>query len=431
MHVLRAIGNWKRRPPAAVVFLLWRLHCDRALSRLIAGIILEHNRKKIAAAGSAKGAPAILAIEKLIFSDDVAALARHGSQYLFLNYPTFLRLMLLSVLWPEEMREQGAFYPKRGAYKKLLLRISKVFGGVLDEIEARAPVRVVALLTGNIDYSHDYPWIGALRARGRKFIVLQKESVIYSPLYKETRREVFERDQFKFEGDAVLFYNRTAAVTYIETGPVAPEQAMVTGCPRVDELLSEPLAADGGAFILVATFMDPLYKAGGLWREVAAAIAADPLLRGNVVFKCKHPLEMTLLEQEFPGIRAVCGSLLGYLKKRPRLFVCFNSTTGLEAMILGIPVMVPWWQDGSALGTFALFGEHTRDFHFLARNRETFVRLLADCLPGGRGGGTAPDWRRNRAMRDFIEERYAPLDGENCARTLAAIDRIVSGVPPR
>ena len=427
MITLQTIKNLKRRPPPAVVFLLWRLHFHRVLFRLIARIILDHNKEKVS---SGKNTSAILAIEKLIFSDDVAALERHGSKYLFLNYPTFLRLMLLRVMWPEEMREQGAFYPKRGAHRKLLLRLSGVFGDVIDELERRAPLHVVALLTGNIDYSHDYPWIGALRARGRKFIVLQKESLIYSPLYRETRREVFERDQFVFEGDAVLFYNRTAKETYIETGPVAPEQAIVTGCPRVDDLLNETLDAGSGAFILVATFMDPLYKAGGLWHEVVTAIASDSLLREHVLFKCKHPLEVAMLRKEFPGIRAVCGPMLGYLKKHPSLFVCFNSTTGLEAMILGIPVMVPWWQDGSNLGAFALFGEHTQDFHFLARSREMFVRILKERVNDGQNVGKGAAWRRNQTMRDFIEARYSFLDGKNCTRTLAAIDDIVSGAPP-
>jgi len=426
MITLRTIKNLKRRPPPAVAFLLWRLHFHRVLSRLIARIILDHNKEKVS---SGKNTSAILTIEKLIFSDDVAALERHGSKYFFLRYPTFLRLMLLRVMWPEEMREQGAFYPKRGAYQKLLLRLSGVFGGVLDEIERRAPLHVVALLTGNIDYSHDYPWIRALHARGRKFIVLQKESVIYSPLYKETRRQVFARDNFIFEGDAVLFYNTIAKETYIETGPVTAKQARVTGCPRVDDLLNETFETDSGNFILVATFTDPLYKAGGLWDEVVKTIVDDAFLMKKVIFKCKHPLEMAALQKAFPGIHAVCGPIQNYFKKNPSLFVCFNSTTGLEAMILGIPVAVPWWGDGKKLGSLALFGEHTRDFHFLSENREAFVHILTDAVQGRQNLGNNANWRRNQAMRDFIEARYSLLDGKNCTRTLAAIDDIISGAP--
>ena len=104
MITLQTIKNLKRRPPPAVVFLLWRLHFHRVLFRLIARIILDHNKEKVS---SGKNTSAILAIEKLIFSDDVAALERHGSKYLLLNYPTFLRLMLLRVMWPEEMREHA------------------------------------------------------------------------------------------------------------------------------------------------------------------------------------------------------------------------------------------------------------------------------------------------------------------------------------
>ena len=95
------------------------------------------------------------------------------------------------------------------------------------------------ILTANINYFQDYPWIDAIHRNNGKFVALEKESIFFLPKsVKKIIIDTHKKHDFKYEGDAVFFYNDVAKETYIKTGGVQPERAFVTGCPRVDELIT-------------------------------------------------------------------------------------------------------------------------------------------------------------------------------------------------
>ena len=253
---------------------------------------------------------AILVMSRNIFNDDMCATKERNSEYLFLEYPSFFRITLARQLWPKEMREQTVFYKYKDSHKKFLLRMSDIFHGAIDYINKNlGDNKIKFIVTANVDYYQDYPWIGAIHSMGGKFIALNKESVIRP----HDEKELFDRlnsNNFSYEGDTIAVYNDLAKEVYIRSGRFDADKIYSIGCPRVDELLGMHIdQAKKGNFILLSSFMDPSYMATGLWNDVLKIIQNDELLRGKVVIKCKDSNEKKNLEKIFKNLRFEYGPL--------------------------------------------------------------------------------------------------------------------------
>ena len=123
----------------------------------------------------------ILWMERKIFTDDVQALKDYKSNYFFIKFPQWLRPLLVhnNLVWPVRMAEQTKFYKYVDEYKLFLDRISKIFFNIITMVEFITSVKIVVVLTANMDYYQDYPWINAIHKKKGKFIVLEKESIFF------------------------------------------------------------------------------------------------------------------------------------------------------------------------------------------------------------------------------------------------------------
>ena len=407
--------------------LLWHTKLDFFISKFIGIVTVAYNKKEFS---KNKNKKAILAMERGVFDYDVKAIKEYPSNYIIVIYPTLARALLSDEaewLIPEEILEQTAFYKNKDKYTWLYDRFSKIYTKALDTMNAFGNIDVKIVLTANIDYFQDYPWIKAIHNKNGKFVVLEKESIVYLYTDKKTISARHKKYDFKFEGDAVFFYNYLGRDTYVEAGSVKPSQAHVTGCPRVDsliEILNKKTKKQDIA--VVATFMQPYYFATKVWDEIINSIYSDELLRKKTIIKCKDKSEVTEVNSKFPGINAVCDSLGKYLVKNPTIFVGYNSTACYDALIAGITLMIPFWGETHKQGNDALVGKHTSNFHHLAKNKSEFIRILKDYIKGDTANykkfGNVFD---DKKLKEFLEQRYSRVDGNNCKRFYEKIDKIL------
>jgi len=412
-----------------VVTTLFKLKLDGILSIFMGTIIIlcnkneiYHNKKKFG----------ILAIKKLIFNEDIKILKKYPSNYKILFFPYPLKNSKVGVLggmWPEEIQKQTEFYTKKDKYESLFERCSKLFYDTLDFIERVSQVEVKIILTANIDYWQDYPWIATIHKKNGKFVVLGKESILYSSDITKRRFSRLKEYGFIYEGDAVLFYNELAKKTYVSSGVVKINQSFVTGCPRVDILTS--LAKNKKSnekFILFATFMTSLHgaaKSVKLGNEILDLIYQDELLREKTIIKCKNSREERTIGKKYPGLCVVSGPIEKYLKKNPAIFVGFNSTSCLDALIARIPTVVPWWGDAKKVGKGALLGEHTSDFHLIGHNKESLKKILKEHTSNNQSYKEAKAMAYHPKLKKIVEKKYSPIDGMNCQRFFKVIDKLV------
>lgn len=403
------------------LFIFWRLHLDMLAAKYIGLMLLMLNRGRVK---NRCGKFTILAMERTIFNDDIAALEEYASSHAygitFIHINAVLRRLLSKIMWPEEIDIQREFYQNLSAHKETAARISKILGNALNFFELLTGLHVKVFLSGNINYAQDYPWIAVMRSKRKLFVVLDKESIIYSPSNSIARHKNYN---FKYDGDFALFYNERARETFIEAGVVTPKQTLVLGSPRVDRLTSlAKNAHSAGAkdkFILINSFSLPTKGAPLLFEEILETISSDARLSSRVLFKCKTQTEAEKLMKKFPALKGVWGPMDQYLKLRPALAVGFNSGSCLDALIAGIPLLVPLWSDAARIKKEdALLGEHTKNFHLVSYNKTSFVETLKNALSNNlvMSALTQKSWISDPAFRKFIEHYYSPIDGKNCER---------------
>ena len=422
------------------VRILWWLHLDSAISRLIAFLVISNNREECARPSSGV---VLLAMDRRIFNDDKDALRQyqkaHHLSYTILSYPSFVRALLTKAVWPAGFAVQTGFYAHRNHYREFTERMVRIYEGIMYFIEKQTGIRVRVILTGLIDYAQEYPWVFAIQKCGGVFVSLYKESIIYSKFYKEETVEIYTKAQFRYDGDAVLFYNEYAKDVFIAARAVTASQSFVTGCPRVDRLVEISESPEAGQnqeepFILVAAFQDPSYGAATLWREVLQALYRDEILRTHITIKCRDVREIVTIKRSFPDFQVVTGPMEYFLAKRPRVLVGFNSTSCLDALIADVAVVVPWWAEASDLGLSsgrrmeeaALLSPATSTFHEIAYNREMLVGMLHKYLDyGTKIPGEQHRGKKNSNLRKFIEEKYSALDGKNAERFFRFLDHFL------
>jgi hypothetical protein len=403
--------------------LLWRLKFDILISRLLGLIIILLNLSVF----SDNKKPIILCMERNIFLDDVKALKEHSSKYKFVLFNRYLNGSLIRAFWPEELKEQSIFYAKKKKFEGFFKRISKICYNTMIFLESFTGANIDFILTGNINYYQDYPWLLAIHEKNGKFVALNKESMVYL----SDRNVVVDRIdkyKFKYEGDAVLFYNNSGMKRYIQKGSVTENQSYVSGCPRVDRLVNiAKQKKKTKNFVLFALF-SPFVKSiiPELYDEILEVIYQDKILRDNTIIKCKYAFQADEIKEKYIGLNAVSDSLENYIKNYPAIFLGYSSIACYDALIAGTPVVIPWWDKAAELGEEALLGEHTSEFHLLANSKESLGEILNNYV--NRANKIENDSNLllidNPSFKKLMEDEYSCIDGKNCERFFEIIDQL-------
>ena len=129
-----------------------------------------------------------MAIRKLIFNDDVKALKKYPSNYNILFYPNAIKnskLDKVKGMWPDKIQEQSSFYAKKDKYGDLFERCSRMFCNTLNFIEKFLQIELKIILTANIDYWQDYPWIAAIHIKKVSLLFWTKNRLFIFPVLKK------------------------------------------------------------------------------------------------------------------------------------------------------------------------------------------------------------------------------------------------------
>ena len=425
MKIIRRIIFLKLK---VLIFILWKIRLDNLISKLLTYIIIRQNKEEI---NKIKNQKVILAMQRGIFNLDIAALKKYPSEYKIIIYPALCRALIFDEaewIHPKEILEQTVFYAKKEQYKKHYERLSNLFLKIINNFEKKTDSNVKLILTGNMDYFQDYPWIKTIHDHKGKFIVLEKESIVYLYTDKTNLSKRHNKYKFKYEGDYVLFYNYLAKETYIEAGSINPKQAIVTGCPRVDRLteLSKNKKQIKNYIALIASFMQPYYFATNVWDEIITDINQDEILQGKTIVKCKDKKEQEQLNNKYPKIKTVSDSIENHLRTNPSIFVGYNSTTCYDALITATPMVIPYWGETKKKSDDGLVGMHTSQFHLIANNKDEMIKILKDYIKGDtKKYMQTPTIWDNKELKEFLEKRYSRVDGKNCQRFFEFCERII------
>ena len=324
----------------------------------------------------------------------------------------------------------------------------------------RRSTRVDAVLTSNFSYYSERELAVALDAMGVPFVVLQKENLktagrvaFFERLYRDRRGP--------FVGRRMLVYNEIERDLQIAAGVVSPERIAIVGMPRMDRLhrWRTGQAATRTAARPTLLFFDfdernglpvvtrkatesgfEVYEPaieGLAWRELCAATRAavvrvareNPTLR--VVIKTKgrvrsdRSLDAHIDRDPLPANAELVrgGDPLDLLKEAT--VVCgFNSTSLLEGLAAGVPVVVPHFAEATEAAYEPFLLDLGGAAH-LARDADTLAHLLRQHAVDG------------TSVRDLTPASIAALqhwtgnaDGRAGARVAAEIVATIDGGRP-
>ncbi len=251
----------------------------------------------------------------------------------------------------------------------------------------RRLIRIDAMITGNFGYAAERELAAAMQEIGVPFIALHKENLktpglepFYERLYRERRG--------RFGGRKILVYNRIEQDIEIRAGVAEPSRIEIVGMPRLDRM-HEWRRANAGAksrrCILFFAFspvtgMPRIFRKSSTPGEVYAeeselddGISLSGLADGtcaallrlardnpdiSVVVKSKgRPRDIAEIaalfgvksESELPhNMTMVHGGDILLLIAEASVVCGFNSTTLLEAVAAGKPVVMPWFAEVEA-----------------------------------------------------------------------------------
>ena len=242
-----------------------------------------------------------------------------------------------------------------------------------------------AVLTGNFAYFAERELAGALEELGIPFSVIMKES-IKNEGYQRFWTKVYRERRGPFTGRRILVYGESERSVEIASGIVAPERVTITGMPRLDQVHrarrraaaagTQAAGPPGVLFFMFGpkAFNPVLIRNRSRWPYTRRKERIDPQLdrlgwnrlveqtqRAIHTLAIRHPdLHITIktkgaesdkdiaaLEQlmgvdRLPeNVRVVVGGSPQSLLFEHHVVCGFNSTSLLEALAAGKPVVVP------------------------------------------------------------------------------------------
>lgn len=342
----------------------------------------------------------ILALERNVSNYDTEILKNRQSNFSFLSFPTLLR----ALFWDENYLFAGdkKRFRQENFYKfkdeNIYNRFENINYYILVFVEKFHSTRIRVVLSGHMNYYQEYSWINAVHKNNGLFIVLCKESI-----FLDKGEEIWNQDYpFAYDGDYVFFYCKKGKDVYVNRGVVTEQQCRVTGCPRVDELVNLKLDTSNNDSILLLYFGSERYYAQDTWRDVLKELYNTN--KEHVVIKCKLGVDAKKVLDVYPEFSCTSENIVSVLKTRPRVVVGLNTTAILDAYIVGLPVVIPAWNDAKV---FDVFKENV--------NAETISQFKELLLT---------DFNNDIVGLDkIIEMYYSKTDGRCCERFFDGVEK--------
>ncbi|MFQ5889825.1 MAG: hypothetical protein ACE5JR_07205 [Gemmatimonadota bacterium] len=377
----------------------------------------------------------VLAFDRPVFERDLLELSRRTDLDIF-PLPAFVHTTLFLSFLPHRFKDQHRYHRLDTRNDQALKRRLQ---GVVERVfpTLRRLLRFDAVLTANVDYAQDQPWIDACERHGVPLLVLLKETISSDAHFQWIVAHYTELG-FRFRGTLVLAPTRWMRKALLAAGVVDDGRVLVTGLPRNDSIAdalrdgASRGAADRDWVVLFAfasqfPFTDD-FAPRELWSEVLPAFleaaAQHDVVTVRFIIKAKTPRDRKEIEASLarfpcrPNVELVERASLKEVIRRTRAAVGFNSTALVELMRTNVPLIVPLWGSAARNPQVLMFPNGTSSAALL------FARSPDELVAGIRSAAMDPmghisDHARFRAEREALIERFLFRIDEECSERVA------------
>lgn len=309
----------------------------------------------------------VLCLSKTVFSLDLQAVMAHSHELTFLLFP---RLLLSDIVRRHvddfEALNDASYYPRLDGtpgQQRIRADMGVVFGRL------RRRLRFDAVLAGSFVYVSQQELFRVASAAGVPVVVLYKEGMIPKEKHAYAGSQLYQTKQF--HASRILFYNEYIRDMLLTAGVpgLEPAQTAVVGVPRFDALSGHSRQAPSAPHVVLFAF-SPEEKAAYLVRDRSrhpafiarvAAFQADfvryaaerPSVRVTIKTKsadlARANVVRLLAERGWDVLPAnvtvvSTGDAANFLRQATAV-AGYTSTTLLESLTLGVPVICPELKD--------------------------------------------------------------------------------------
>ncbi len=289
--------------------------------------------------------PTVLCINSDQFNRDIGVLWERSTRY---NWVCILdkELTETQVEWvPERLRAQGTYVNEISSEADAIWKRSGELGlQVIAEVKRSIP-NVVAVMASNWDYWNEEGLRIACRALEIPFLVLLREHVIVEDLTDEM--EMYARCKSIPPVTAVATAG-DATLNLIKAFKLHPPEILrTTGFPRFD-IWDKPASPSYDRPIVLFAYRKG-YDADAHFVEMLYRFAAMARRHPSVPFliKAKHSPEIALIEKIMPphpeNMHVMDSLTLPNVLANARGIVGFRSLVLYEALLSGVPILIPSW----------------------------------------------------------------------------------------
>lgn len=395
----------------------------------VAGRLLAGAAKPI---GRANGRWRVLCPMKPVFSEDVRALAERATDVSYFGFPGVLLRRFVDVHLADSGAVRDATYHAVVGGTEAQQRIRQDMRQVFRALKQR--VRFDAMLVPNFTYVGQQELLWAAREAGVPVVVLYKEGMI--PPGKTHFAGAQLLDRREFWATLLLTYNEANRDMLARSGVpgLTVDKIAVTGVPRFDEYLEAwPVARAPERPLHVVLFaFSPGTKASYLVPDTerrsayvarlnafhewcVQAAREEPRMRLTIKTKTWTSARTDALracgvgdERDLPpNVSIVTSPDAPVLIRQAAVVAGYSSTTLLEGLMLGVPVVTPDLEDilpGEVVDYFDRVPEAVTRVRTFAQLQAALARPAALPFPG-------PE-----ALHQVLEPLVFRPDGQACAR---------------
>jgi len=345
----------------------------------------EIEEVRVPAAAEGQRQRTLLALNAKRFSTDLEILARTG-RFRVLRFPfDYQALVLLAFFQAEQRKDYYRFYSPLADDRAMLSARSRCrhyLRRLLPRLFAK--LGVDAVISAALGYKQDFDLGAVAHEIGTPWIVMHRET-FKSSIGHQRDVVKFGQSFGRFSGTKLLLHNDLTRDLFIESGFIEPEDALTSGCMRMDDFIGNlanemPACSSERKTVVFFSFFHSIClgsniellqtKLKGTWSQdgeegfvklfegshgALAELARDhPDI--DVIIKCKwgkgwferieDAVRARGMDPEtMPNLKLVDDEPAHDLIDRADVVVSFGSTTVAEAAIAGKPVVFPYFAE--------------------------------------------------------------------------------------
>lgn len=308
----------------------------------------------------------VLFLSKPIFNDDVAAIARFGKEIEFVQFPRRLLYDVYKVFIPEYAKLAPDNYHSVIETLAGKEKLRKFFKDMVPVLSKR--LKFDAVVSGNFVYISQQEFLKECRANNIPVVILYKEGMVTQDTFDKMIETYYKQN--RFTGDKLLCYNENIRNAMVEgrIPGLTPEKARTVGIPRFDTYYKEKVQSVGKTVVLFSFYQREKLKHVITDEKTMQAIERrtkefhlflikfamnNPDYQVTIKTKAAtHYLEYVhaIVKETSPDKRIVNLNIINegrvdLLVKGAAYVLGYNSTTMLEAIVAGKPIITPFFGD--------------------------------------------------------------------------------------